>query len=257
MKIAVFGAAGWAGRGLIDNLPDRHQVRAIDLNREAWNEWADIDGEWDRGEIVDADIRDYAATERAISGMDAVIHLTVCFPPNEESEFVKDPNPFLINLKGLWNVIHASQKHGIKRIVHLGSSPVAHRDGVFFSADVRRPGFDLYATTKRLQEEMCRHAHEGLGLNIIELRAEYIVDSRLGIGRYREKLGTEAGCPATPGWVCRHDLAEACRLAVEADSPAFDVLHITGSKEADKTCNSAHARTVLGLEYAGNLDQYR
>ena len=253
MKIAVFGAAGWAGRGVIDLLPHRYQVRAIDLNREAWNEWADIDGEWDRGEIVDADIQDYAATERAISGMDAVIHLTVCFPPNEESEFVKDPNPFLVNLKGLWNVIHASQKHGIKRIVHLGSSPVVHRDGAFFSANVRRPGFDLYATTKRLQEEMCRHAHEGLGLNIIVLRTEYIVDSRLGIGRYREKLGTEAGCPATPGWVCRHDLAEACHLALENNSIDFDILHTASHPDADKYCNVARSREILGLQYEGQF----
>jgi nucleoside-diphosphate-sugar epimerase len=257
MKIAVFGAAGWAGRAVINNLASRHQVRAVDLNRAAWKEWEDIDGAWSGGEIVDADIRDYAATEQAILGMDAVIHLTVCFPPPEETEFVKDPNPFLINLKGLWNVIHASHKHGIRRIVHLGSSPVAHRDGVFFSADVRRPGFDLYAATKRLQEEMCLHAHEGLGLNIIVLRAEYIVDSRLGIGRYREKLGPEAGHPATPGWVCRHDLAEACRLAAELDSPSFDALHITGMREADQTCNAAHARAVLGLEYSGDLEKYR
>jgi len=257
MKIVVFGAAGWAGRAVIENLSPHHQVRAVDLNQGAWKEWEDIDGAWNGGEVVHADIRDYAATEKAIRGMDAVIHLTVCFPPPEESEFVVDPNPFLINLKGLWNIIHASQKHGVQRIVHLGSSPVAHRDGVFFSANVRRVGFDLYAMTKRLQEEMCRHAHEGLGLKIIILRAEYIVDSRLGIGRYREKLGPEAGHPATPGWVCRHDLAEACRLAVETDSPAFDALHIAGSKEADATCNSAHARDVLGLQYAGDLDRYR
>ena len=204
-----------------------------------------------------ADISDYDATERVIAGMDIVIHLTVYFPSPEETEHERDPAPFLVNLKGLWNVLQASRKHGIRRIVHLGSCPVAHPDGVFFSADVRRQEYDLYATNTRLQEEMCRHAHEGLGLKIIVLRPEYIVDGRLGIGRYREKLGSAHGHPAIPGWVCRHDLAEACRLAAEAESPEFDVLHVTSMGEADRTCNSAHAREVLGFENMADLEKYR
>jgi len=35
------------------------------------------------------------------------------------------------------------------------------------------------------------------------------------------------------------------------------VLHVVGTPEADTTCNTARGREVLGLEYKGNLDQYR
>ena len=35
MKVAVFGAAGWVGRAILDNLSGRHQVRAVDLSPEA------------------------------------------------------------------------------------------------------------------------------------------------------------------------------------------------------------------------------
>ena len=95
---------------------------------------------------------------------------------------------------------------------------------------------------------MCRQIHEAFGLPIVVLRPDYIVDSRLGIGKYREPLKIRNGL------VCRHDLAEACRLALERDEVKFDVLHVVGTPEADTTCNTARGREVLGLEYKGNLD---
>jgi nucleoside-diphosphate-sugar epimerase len=131
-----------------------------------------------------------------------------------------------------------------------------HPQGTFFDAHVRRPDGSLYAVCKRLQEEMCRQYHDAFGTSIIVLRPDYIVDSRLGVGKGRETLGPE-GSPLRNGWVCRHDLAEACRLAAEHPELEFDVLHIVGTPEADATCNTARAREILGLKYRGDLEQYR
>lgn len=74
MKVAVFGAAGWVGRAILENLSGCHEVRAVDLFPEAWDSCKDVDGEWDEGEKIHADIVDYGATDSAIEGMDAVIH---------------------------------------------------------------------------------------------------------------------------------------------------------------------------------------
>ncbi len=49
-------------------------------------------------------------------------------------------------------------------------------------------------------------------MRTIVLRAGYIVDSRLGIGRFREPLGPD-GALWRLGRVCRYDLADACLLA--------------------------------------------
>jgi hypothetical protein len=57
--------------------------------------------------------------------------------------------------------------------------------------------------------------------------------------------------------VCRHDLADACRLALESETIDFDIFHIVGTPEADKTCNVARSRETLGLRYNGDLEQYR
>ena len=166
MKAVVFGAAGWLGRAVLQNLTGKHDIRAFDYGPQAWEAYRDLDGDWNGGEVVHGDIADYPSVERAISGVDCVIHTAVYF--------VGDPNddkPFLINLKGLWNVLQAAQEQGVRKVVHIGSCQTVHPEGIFFSSEVRRPDGSLYAVCKRLQEEMCRQIHEAFGLPIVVLAA--------------------------------------------------------------------------------------
>jgi nucleoside-diphosphate-sugar epimerase len=257
MKTAVFGAAGWLGRAVLANLAGRHEVRAFDFGSKAWEAWQDVDGEWE-GEKVYGDIADFEAVDQALEGAEGVIHTAVLGGGHPGAYGPDDPLPFLVNLKGLWNVLEAARRRGIRRVVHVGSCQTVHPKGIFFTAEVRRPDAGLYGITKRLQEEMCRQFHEGAGLSIIVLRPDYIVDSRLGMGWgwTREKLGA-GGRRRANGWVCRHDLAEACRLALETGAVDFDIFHIVGTPEAEQTCNAARSRQVLGLVYRGDLEQYR
>ena len=256
MNLVVFGAAGWLGRAVLANLSGRHQVRAFDCGPPAWSLWDDVHGPWQEGAVVDGDISDFAAVHGATEGMDAVIHLAAYFPQKQSTPAETDPKPFLVNLKGLWNVLESARQRSIQRVVHVGSCQTVHPKGVFFTADVRRPDGKIYAVTKRLQEEMCRQYYEAFCMSIIVLRPDLIVDSRLGIDRDRRQLKAD-GVESRTGWVCRHDLAEACRLAAESQTIDFDVFHIVGTPEADKTCNVARSREMLGLQYQGDLEQYR
>ena len=257
MKILVCGAAGWTGRAVLADLQGRHQIRGFDRDDVSWRTWEDIDGPAPAGvECVHGDIADFDSVDRAVEGVDAVIHLAVSFPDNDADKAARDETPFLVNLKGLWNVLEASRCHGIRRVVHMGSCHTVHPTGIFYSADVRRPDGHLYAVCKRLQEEMCRQFFAAQRLSIVVLRPDYIVDSRLGIGRNREPLGADCQHRES-GWVCRHDLAVACRLAIENQQLEFEVLHVVGTAGADKTCNVARTRELLGLEFRGELDHYR
>ena len=258
MKIAVFGAAGWVGRAILANFVGRHQVRAFDQDPKAWERWQDVDGEWSGGEVVHGDIVDFGAVDRALKGQEGVVHAAVYNARVGGHYAEDDPQPFLVNLKGLWNVLEAARRRGIRRVVHIGSCQAVHPRGIFFTADVRRPDGSLYAVCKRLQEEMCRQFHEAHKLSIVVLRPDYIVDSRLGMAWdwQRVVLGAR-GSQWQPGWVCRHDLAEASRLALETAAVDFDIFHIAGTPEADTTCDAARAREILGLQYRGNLEQYR
>jgi nucleoside-diphosphate-sugar epimerase len=253
MNIAVFGAAGWVGRAVLENLrAHKHHVRAVDHSESAWDGLRDIDGTWQGDETMHGDIADYAAVDGAVHGMDAIIH-TAVLSGNSGSYAVNSDTPFLVNLKGLWNALQAAHERGIGRVVHVGSCQVEHPEGVFFDAQVRRPDGSLYAMNKRLQEEMCRQFHDAFGMSIVVLRPCSIIDSRLGISKYGKPL---AGGWNT-GWVCRHDLAEACRLAAVTEGLGMEVLHTAGPPEAEAFCNTARTRQILGMEFSGDLDQYR
>ena len=249
MKVVVFGAAGWGGRAVLENFAGKHDVRAFEYAPEAWETYADVDGpEWDGGEKLYGDIADFRTVDQALEGVEGIVHLAVYGSRREGAYGVDDNNPFLINLKGLWNVLEAARQRDVKRIVHMGSCQVEHPDGTFFSAAVRRPDGGLYAVTKRLQEEMCRQHYDAYGQSIIVLRPCSIVDARLGIGKSRGKVG------GSNSWVCRHDLAQACHLALETRAVDFDIMHTVNPPEAEKLCNVGRTRQILGLEYQGRLD---
>ena len=73
------------------------------------------------------------------------------------------------------------------------------------------------------------------------LRPDYIVDSRLGVGKGRETLAPR---DLSQWMVCRHDLAEAWLTA--AEHPELELTpYIVGTLEADATCNTARAREIL------------
>ena len=46
MKTVVFGAAGWLGRAVLQNLAGKHDIRAFDYGPQAWEAWRDLDGDW-------------------------------------------------------------------------------------------------------------------------------------------------------------------------------------------------------------------
>lgn len=244
MKVAVIGAAGWVGRAVLENFAGRHQVRALDYNPAAWEVYRRFDGDWE-GEKIYGDVADFHAVDRALEGVEGVVNLTAYFGYQDPVE--NNQNPFLINVKGMWNILESARRRKLKRVVQMSSCVVQHPDGIFLSSEVRSKEGDLYGITKRLQEEVCRQYHDAHGLRIIVLRPCSIGDSRLGISR--------DGSPARGGigWVCRHDLAEACHLALENESIDFDIMHTASHPEADQYCNVARSRELLGLQYKGHF----
>ena len=248
MDVLVIGAAGWLGRAILSSLGG-HNVIAFDQSPEAWDPGNEIDGTWKDGPVIHGDVSDFDAVDEAISRADVVIHAAVYVSPGGYHE--RDELPFLINLKGLWNVLESARRREVRRVVHIGSCHVISPKGVFFTEDVRRPDGSLYAVTKRLQEEMCRQYHDAFGLSQVILRPCSIIDSRLAMGK--------GGRDLEPGtwdvsWACRYDIGESCRAAIEKEGIDFEVLHVAGSPEADQHCNVARTREVLGIEFTHSLE---
>ena len=114
MKVAVFGVAGWLGRAVLENFAGKHEVRAFELNPEAWDVYRHLDGE-----KVYGDIADFHAVDKALEGMDGAVHLTAYFGGEKPPE--EDEKPFLVNVKGLWNVLESARQRELVRVVHMGS----------------------------------------------------------------------------------------------------------------------------------------
>lgn len=51
--------------------------------------------------------------------MDGAVHLTAYFGGEKPPE--EDEKPFLVNVKGLWNVLESARQRELVRVVHMGS----------------------------------------------------------------------------------------------------------------------------------------
>ncbi|MCV7400920.1 NAD(P)H-binding protein [Mycobacterium fragae] len=109
MRIAVTGASGVVGRGIVARLLSQgHEVIGLARRRpESWPSAA---------EFVQSDIRDAAAVRRAMTGADVVAHCAWSANPGSGGRE--------INIGGTANVLDAAARNGTRRIVFASSAHV-------------------------------------------------------------------------------------------------------------------------------------
>jgi GDP-4-dehydro-6-deoxy-D-mannose reductase len=144
MRVLITGAFGFVGKHLLrEMLAAGHEVSVFDM-AEAPPEFSGI-------KAVKGDIRDAAATDRAVADAapDACVHLSgIAFVPNG---WVKIRNVFDVNLSGTINLLEAFRKRfPSARILSISSSEVyghAPRDHALTEDDLLNPG-NPYAISK-------------------------------------------------------------------------------------------------------------
>jgi len=146
--ILVTGAAGAAGQSVSKLLAEQgRKVRMADAvpPPPAYMQY---------GEFVRCDMRTVEDVQRAVDGVDGVIHLAAwhCahLPP------VSDATIWAVNIDGTFNLFEACRASGVKSIVYASS--MAYGWG------------SVYSLTKVVGEEMCRSYHEMTGAAIAMLR---------------------------------------------------------------------------------------
>ncbi len=147
MRIVIFGANGQTGRLLTGQaLAAGHDVTAV-TRRPAQFPIAH-----DRLAVVEADVRDAPAVDRAVEGADVVLSaLGVPFTRTQ----------ITIYSLGAGNIVAAMSRHGVKRLIVVSSSatePYHHADGGFVLNRVFQPlvtatiGKTTYADMRRMED---------------------------------------------------------------------------------------------------------
>lgn len=167
-KYLVTGGAGFIGSHITEELVKRGEsVRVLDNFLTGKKEnltsfLTDID-------LIEGDIRDYSQCQKAVKGIDYVLH-QAALPSVPRS--VSDPiTSNEINITGTLNMLFASKEEGIKSFVFASSSAV-------YGDDQRLPkkegneGSPLspYALGKLTGEQYCRIFSQLYGFNTVSLR---------------------------------------------------------------------------------------
>ncbi len=118
-RILVTGGSGFIGAALVKALVSRGEaVRVLDdHSRGSPRRLREVDVE-----LVHGDIRDPAAVDAAMQGIEEVHHLAFV---NGTATFYSDPDLVLdVGVKGIVNVIDACRRRGIGRLILASSSEV-------------------------------------------------------------------------------------------------------------------------------------
>ena len=123
MKVLVTGGAGFIGSNLTEHLLERgHHVRVLDnfATGHIENLLSFFEKNPDTFELQVGDIRNFADCQKAVDGMEYVLHEAAL---GSVPRSVKDPiTTNEVNIGGFLNMIVASRDVGIKRFVFAASS---------------------------------------------------------------------------------------------------------------------------------------
>jgi nucleoside-diphosphate-sugar epimerase len=169
-RCLVTGGAGFLGINLVRYLLERgHEVVSLDV--------APFDyPERDRITIVDGDIRDRAAVDRALEGCDMVVHCAAALPLYKPEEI------FSTDIDGTRTVLQAALDAGVARAVHVSSTAVyGIPDHHPLLETDRLHGVGPYGEAKVKAEEVCDEFRaQGMTVPIIRPKS-FIGPERLGV----------------------------------------------------------------------------
>jgi nucleoside-diphosphate-sugar epimerase len=167
----ITGGAGFLGINLCRYLVARgHFVRSLDL---AGFDYPDVAGKVD---VASGDIRDEKCVEKAMAGIDIVVHCAAALPLYSREEIMST------DVSGTQNILEAARKTGVERVVHISSTAVyGIPDHHPLYEDDKLDGVGNYGLAKILAEEKClEYRDKGMCVPVLRPKS-FIGPERLGV----------------------------------------------------------------------------
>jgi len=240
-KIAVTGGSGKAGRYVVRDLLDHgYQVVNVDAAPPARS----------LTRFRQADLTNLGEVFEAFDGVEAVVHLAAI--PNPDN--FTPGHIFHNNTMACYNVFTAAMQLKLARVVWASSEttlglPFEREKPAYAPIDEQHPLYpeSSYALSKVVTEEMARQFHRWTGIPFIGLRLSNIKDPE----QYADFPSYWADATLRKwnlwGFVDGRDVAQSCRLALQAPIPGADVFIIAA---ADTVMNRP-SRDLLAEVFPG------
>ncbi|MCC6801306.1 MAG: NAD(P)-dependent oxidoreductase [Anaerolineae bacterium] len=240
-KIVVTGGSGKAGRAVVRDLVDHgYEVFNVDTAPPAER----------IAPFLRADLTHYGETLEVLQGAEAVVHLAAIPAPGLYTEEVT----FRVNSALNYNVFAAALALGLKRVVWASSEttlglPFDREKPKYAPIDEQHPLYpeSSYALSKVLAEEMARQMNRWSGIPFVNLRFSNVMEPH----DYQRFPGFSADPYLRKwnlwGYVDARDVAQSCRLGLEADIQGAESFIIA----AADTCMTQTNRELMAEVFPG------
>ncbi len=250
-KIVVTGASGKAGRAVVRTLLEHdHDVLAIDV----------VSPSEPSAPFLLADLTDYGQTVECLAAQDAVVHLAAI----PASGIRTEETTFRTNMSSTYNVFEAARLLGLRRVVWASSEtilglPFEREQPAYAPIDEDHPAYpeSSYAVSKVLSEELGRQLHRWTGTPYVALRFSNIMEPH-----DYEDFPSYWDDPNLRRWnlwgyVDARDVAESCRLALEAEIGAEHFIVAAADTVMNRPSRELMAEVYPAVQYqptAGDFD---
>jgi UDP-glucose 4-epimerase len=254
LRVLVTGGSGFVGATLVRRLVTAgHSVRVFDNYSTGDPSYlAGIDAE-----LVKGDIRDPAALEAALEGMQSVVHLAAA---GSVVESVADPVAnFEVNVVGTFRVLDAARRADVERVVlaSTGGALIGEATPPVNERSVPKP-ISPYGASKLAGEGYAHAFAKAYGLDTVALRfanayGPWSARKRGAVTLFFRAI--HAGEPiviygdgsASRDYTHVEDISRAIELALSRGVPGGSVLHIASGVETTVTQLADLCRVAAGV----------